>query len=201
MSVTGIRLKCTHRFKIPLSVGDFALVLTCQKGRYSDIHRHRFVDIWCWPCPGHVVMVLLKNMQLHWCKFATWRSIILWVAPEKYLVIHLGKRKYICQMCNKCVHIESLQFYSCLHYLILQYFSMISHDKPADNTSLPEHTGAQLSSQVLLTKHRCEPRTSRDTLHDINSGTNYEIFIQLKRNLECGNLRTVFIIAGSIKLL
>ena len=108
VSVTGIRLKCTHRFKIPLSVGDFALVLTCQKGRFSDIHRHRFVDIWCWPCPGQVVMVLLKNMQLHWCKFATWRSIILWVAPEKYLVIHLGKRKYICQMSNKCVHIESL---------------------------------------------------------------------------------------------
>ena len=52
VSVTGIRLKCTHRFKIPLSVGDFALVLTCQKGRFSDIHRHRFVDIWCLPCPG-----------------------------------------------------------------------------------------------------------------------------------------------------
>ena len=109
VSVTGIRLKCTHRFKIPLSVGDFALVLTCQKGRFSDIHTCTGTGLLTFDAgPVQVVMVLLKNMQLHWCKFATWRSIILWVAPEKYLVIHLGKRKYICQMCNKCVHIESL---------------------------------------------------------------------------------------------
>ena len=31
------------RVKTALSVGDFALVLTCQKGRFSDIHRRRFV--------------------------------------------------------------------------------------------------------------------------------------------------------------
>ena len=40
--------------------------------------------------------------------FAFHLSIILWVALEKYLFIHLGKRKYICQMRNKCVHIERL---------------------------------------------------------------------------------------------
>ena len=88
--------------KSQLAVGDFALGLTCQKGRISDIHRHWFVDIklWCWPYPGQVVTGLLKNMQFYWCKFAKWPSVILWVALKKYLVINLGKKNTF----PKCVN-------------------------------------------------------------------------------------------------
>ena len=32
-----------------------------SEGHFSDIHRHRFVDVWRWPYPGQVVTGLLKN--------------------------------------------------------------------------------------------------------------------------------------------
>ena len=154
MSVTGIRLWCIHRFKIPLSVGDFALVLTCEKGRFTDIHRHRFVDIWhvwCWPYPGQVVMGLLKNTQFHWCKFAKWPSIILWVALENiYSYIWVRGNTF-----SKCVtNVCTLKGCSSTPVCIILFCNISVWwvlDKPADNTSLPrvpQHTAP--SCQVRL---------------------------------------------------
>ena len=77
---------------------------------------------------------------------------------------------------------------------------------PARRLCHPQNCGGQ-KQEAGWRKKTKKTRTgngrlwSRDTPHRKNSGTNDEIFVQLKRNLECGNLRTLFIIAGSLKVL
>ena len=81
--------------------------------------------------------------------FAFHLSIILWVALQKYLFIHLGKRKYISSFIihNVC----TLKGCSSTPVCIILFCNISVWwvtDKPADNTSLPQHTAP--SCQVRL---------------------------------------------------
>ena len=106
-----------------------------------------------------------------------WPRVIMWFAVEKYLVIHLGKRKYIYQMRKNCVHTERLYNYSYLHYRILRYFSMISHTKAADTTA----TSAPIRKVRLCWQNTASSHKHHiNRLHGKNSDTNNAIFVQLK---------------------
>ena len=54
-------------------------------------------------CDGFIEEHAILLVQI--CE-GTEHNSVSWT--RKYLEIHLGKRKYICQMRNKCVHIERL---------------------------------------------------------------------------------------------